>query len=255
METGPNGFKPFTEQTVLVTGGSRGIGAAIAGRFASVGMNVVIHYLQSHEAANETARSCMKSGARVLTVTADLRSKDGIERMQDKLAQHDMYPDILVNNAGVTHYGLLSDVTEEQWDEIMGINLKGTFLMTRQFMPRMISQKYGRIINVSSIWGISGASCEVAYSTAKGGINAFTKALAKELAPSGVTVNAVAPGAVDTLMMSGFDEQEKAAMENDIPVGRFGKPDEIASLVYFLALPESGYITGQIISPNGGWLT
>ncbi|AEI44272.1 elongation factor P 5-aminopentanone reductase [Paenibacillus mucilaginosus] len=255
METGPNGFKPFTEQTVLVTGGSRGIGAAIAGRFASVGMNVVIHYLQSHEAANETARSCMKSGARVLTVTADLRSKDGIERMQDKLAQHDMYPDILVNNAGVSHYGLLSDVTEEQWDEIMGINLKGTFLMTRQFMPRMISQKYGRIINVSSIWGISGASCEVAYSTAKGGINAFTKALAKELAPSGVTVNAVAPGAVDTLMMSGFDEQEKAAMENDIPVGRFGKPDEIASLVYFLALPESGYITGQIISPNGGWLT
>ncbi|WP_426446985.1 elongation factor P 5-aminopentanone reductase [Paenibacillus sp. S-38] len=255
MEKGPNGFKPFTEQTVLVTGGSRGIGAAIAGRFASVGMNVVIHYLQSHEAANETARSCMKSGAKVLTVTADLRSKDGIERMQDKLAQHDMYPDILVNNAGVSHYGLLSDVTEEQWDEIMGINLKGTFLMTRQFMPRMISQKYGRIINVSSIWGISGASCEVAYSTAKGGINAFTKALAKELAPSGVTVNAVAPGAVDTLMMSGFDEQEKAAMENDIPAGRFGKPDEIASLVYFLALPESGYITGQIISPNGGWLT
>ncbi|MCZ8519989.1 MULTISPECIES: elongation factor P 5-aminopentanone reductase [Paenibacillus] len=255
MGTEPNLFKPFTEQTVLVTGGSRGIGAAIAGRFASVGMNVVIHYLQSHEAANETARSCMKSGAKVLTVTADLRSRDGIERLQEKLAQHDMLPDILVNNAGVSHYGLLSDVTEEQWDEIMGINLKGTFLMTRQFMPRMVSQKYGRIINVSSIWGISGASCEVAYSTAKGGINAFTKALAKELAPSGVTVNAVAPGAVDTQMLSGFDAQEKAAMENDIPAGRLGKPDEIASLVYFLALPESGYITGQIISPNGGWLT
>ncbi|MFB6364031.1 elongation factor P 5-aminopentanone reductase [Paenibacillus elgii] len=251
----PSHSKPFPEQTVLVTGASRGIGAAIASRFASVGMNVVIHYLNSHEGANETARSCMKLGSRVLTVTADLRSREQIERMQEKLAQHDLVPDILVNNAGISHYGLFSDLEEAQWDEIMDINLKGAFLMTRQFMPEMIRQKYGRIINVSSIWGISGASCEVAYSTAKGGINAFTKALAKELAPSGITVNAVAPGAVDTLMMAGFDEREKEMIENDIPVGRFGKPDEIASLVYFLALPESGYITGQIISPNGGWLT
>jgi len=133
--------------------------------------------------------------------------------------------------------------------------LKGAFLTTQQFMKPMIRQKYGRIINVSSIWGISGASCEVVYSTAKGGINAFTKALAKELAPSGVTVNAVAPGAVDTQMMAGFDTSEKTAIENEIPVGRFGQPHEIASLVYFLALPESGYITGQIISPNGGWYT
>ncbi|MDO3676343.1 elongation factor P 5-aminopentanone reductase [Paenibacillus ehimensis] len=251
----PSHSKPFPEQTVLVTGASRGIGAAIACRFASVGMNVVIHYLNSHEGANETARTCMKLGSRVLTVTADLRSREQIERMQEKLAQHGLVPDILVNNAGISHYGLFSDLEEAQWDEIMDINLKGAFLMTRQFMPAMIRQKYGRIINVSSIWGISGASCEVAYSTAKGGINAFTKALAKELAPSGVTVNAVAPGAVDTLMMAGFDEREKEMIENDIPVGRFGKPDEIASLVYFLALPESGYITGQIISPNGGWLT
>jgi 3-oxoacyl-[acyl-carrier protein] reductase len=247
--------KPFTEQTVLITGASRGIGAAIARRFSSIGMNVVIHYLQSHEAANETARSCMSHGSKVLTVTADLRSKEQIERMQEKLEHHGLIPDILVNNAGISHYGLLSDVTEEQWDEVIDINLKGTFLMSQHFMKPMIARKYGRIINVSSIWGISGASCEVAYSTAKGGLNAFTKALAKELAPSGVTVNAVAPGAVDTQMLSGFNDQEKAALENDIPVGRFAQPDEIASLVYFLALPESGYITGQIISPNGGWLT
>ncbi|WP_281887542.1 elongation factor P 5-aminopentanone reductase [Paenibacillus sp. YYML68] len=253
--TEPTSNKPFTEQTVLITGASRGIGAAIARRFASVGMNVVIHYLQSHEAANETAREAMRYGARVLTVTADLRSVDQIERMQDKLAQHGLIPDILVNNAGISHYGLLSELSENEWDEIIGINLKGTYLMTRQFMSAMIERKYGRIINVSSVWGISGASCEVAYSTAKGGINAFTKALAKELAPSGVTVNAVAPGVVDTAMMNGFDASEKAALENDIPAGRFAQPDEIASLVYFLALPESGYITGQIISPNGGWLT
>ncbi|MCU6795400.1 MULTISPECIES: elongation factor P 5-aminopentanone reductase [Paenibacillus] len=248
-------IRPFNEQTVLVTGGSRGIGAAIAERFASVGMNVVIHYMQSHEAANDTARRCMKTGAKVLTATADLRSKEQILRLQEKLDHHEMTPDIIVNNAGVSHYGMLSDVSEELWDDVMNINLKGSFLISQQFMKPMIRQKYGRIINVSSIWGISGSSCEVLYSTTKGGINAFTKALAKELAPSGVTVNAVAPGAVDTLMMANFDSQEKAAIENEIPAGRFAQPNEIASLVYFLALPESGYITGQIISPNGGWLT
>jgi 3-oxoacyl-[acyl-carrier protein] reductase len=248
-------IKPFIEQTVLITGGSRGIGAAIAERFASVGMNVVIHYMQSHESANETARKCMNHGAKVLTAMADLRSKEQILRLQEKLDNHGMMPDIIVNNAGVSHYGMLSDVSEELWDDIMSINLKGTFMVTQQFMKPMISQKYGRIINVSSIWGISGASCEVVYSTSKGGINAFTKALAKELAPSAVTVNAVAPGAVDTMMMASFDSQEQTSIANEIPAGRFAHPDEIASLVYFLALPESGYITGQIISPNGGWLT
>lgn len=247
--------KAFTEQTVLITGASRGIGASIAERFASVGMNVIIHYLNSHEAANEVARTCMKHGSKVLTVSADISSMEQIIKMREKLEQRDMIPDIVVNNAGISHYGLLSDVTEEVWDQVMAVNLKGTFLCTQVFMKHMIQNKYGRIINVSSIWGISGASCEVVYSTAKGGMNAFTKALAKELAPSGITVNAVAPGAVDTQMMMAFNSEEKAAIESEIPVGRFALPDEIASLVYFLALPESGYITGQVISPNGGWLT
>ncbi|MCR8642125.1 3-oxoacyl-ACP reductase FabG [Paenibacillus sp. N1-5-1-14] len=247
--------KPFTEQTVLITGASRGIGAAIAERFASARLNVIIHYLQSHEAANEVARACMKHGVKVLTVSADLQSKEQILRMKDKIESHGMMPDILVNNAGISHYGMLADVTEEEWDHVIDVNMKAPFLCTQAFMPAMIAQKYGRIINVSSIWGISGASCEVVYSTAKGGINAFTKALAKELAPSGVTVNAVAPGAVQTDMMSTFDESEQAAIESDIPLGRFALPDEIASLVYFLSLPESSYITGQVISPNGGWLT
>jgi len=248
-------LKAFTEQTVLITGASRGIGAAIAQRFASVGMNVVIHYLQSHELANEVARSCMQYGARVMTITADLQSKAQIDKMHEKLLSYGMLPDILINNAGISHYGLLSDVSEEEWDRVMSINLKAPFLLSQAFLPHMVTQKYGRIINVSSIWGLAGASCEVVYSTAKGGINAFTKALAKELAPSGITVNAVAPGAVDTDMMQSFDAAEKSDIENDIPMGRFALPDEIASLVYFLALPESSYITGQIISPNGGWLT
>lgn len=247
--------KPFREMSVLVTGGSRGIGASIAERFASVGMKVAIHYLEAHEAANDTARRCLRHGSEVLTVTADLRSKEQIERMQEKLEKHGMLPDILVNNAGISHYGLLDDVTEEEWDNVMSVNLKGMFLCTQQFMPHMVRQKYGRIVNVSSVWGIAGASCEVLYSTAKGGMNAFTKALAKELAPSGITVNAVAPGPVDTAMMGGFDQAEKEAIAGDIPAGRFAQPEEIASLVYFLALPESGYINGQIISPNGGWLT
>ncbi|WP_054956136.1 elongation factor P 5-aminopentanone reductase [Paenibacillus dakarensis] len=247
--------KPIGEMTVLITGASRGIGAAIAERFAAVGMNVIIHYMRSHEAANEVARRCISLGAKVMTVAADLKDKEQVLRMQEKLRKHGMEPDILVNNAGVSHYGLLSDVTEEEWDTVMSINLKGTFLCTQAFMGRMISQKYGRIINVSSVWGISGASCEVLYSASKGGVNAFTKALAKELAPSGVTVNAVAPGAVDTSMLSHLEADEIHMLEEEIPVGRLAHPDEISSLVYFLALPESGYITGQVISPNGGWVT
>lgn len=247
--------KPLTDMTVLVTGASRGIGAAIAERFATIGMNVVIHYLQAHEEANETARKCMAHGARVLTITADLSVKADIIKMKERLDNLGLQPDILVNNAGVAHYGLLADTSEEQWDAVMNINLKGMFLCTQQFMPHMIRQQYGRIINVSSIWGISGASNEVVYSTAKGGVNAFTKALAKELAPSHVTVNAVAPGVVDTQMLAGFDEEAKKQLAEEIPAGRFAQPEEVASLVYFIALPESSYITGQIISPNGGWMT
>jgi 3-oxoacyl-[acyl-carrier protein] reductase len=247
--------KPFPQQTVLVTGASRGIGAAIAERFAKVGMNVVIHYLKSHEAANGIARRCLEYGSNVLTVAADVRDRQQIERMFDKLQQNKMIPDILVNNAAIAHYGTLDSVTEQQWDEVIGINLKGTFLMTQTFMSAMIQQKYGRIVNISSVWGVTGASCEVVYSTAKGGINAFSKALAKELAPSNITVNVVAPGAVATGMMTEFTQEEIAFIANEIPAGRLASAEEIAALVYFLALPESGYINGQIISPNGGWLT
>lgn len=248
-------IKPLQETTVLVTGASGGIGSSIAMRFASVGMRVVIHYAQNIEAANETARNCLNQASQVLTVRADLSLEEEVLQMKEKLDRHGMTPDILVNNAGTTFYGLLSDTTVETWDYVINTNLRSTFLCSKTFMPYMISQKFGRIINVSSVWGITGASCEVAYSASKGGINAFTKALAKELAPSGVTVNAVAPGAVDTVMMNQFDHEEKSMIEKDIPAGRLGTPEEIASLVYFLALPESGYITGQIISPNGGWLT
>lgn len=240
---------------MLITGGSGGIGGAIAERFASARMKVVIHYMNSHEAANEVARRCMNLGSQVMTVAADLRDRSQLQRMAERLAASGMQPDILVNNAGKSHYGMLADLNEEDWDDVMDINLKGTFLCSQIFMPYMVSQRFGRIINVSSVWGVSGASCEVAYSASKGGVNAFTKALAKELAPSGVTVNAVAPGAVRTAMLDNLAEDEIRMLEDEIPAGRLAAPEEIASLVYFLALPESGYINGQIISPNGGWIT
>jgi 3-oxoacyl-[acyl-carrier protein] reductase len=249
------GNKPIGEMTVLITGGSGGIGGAIAERFASVGMNIVIHYMHSHEAANDVARRCLALGAKVMTVAADMKDRSQLLRMAERLESSGMLPDILVNNAGKAHYGMLADVTEEEWDEVMAVNLKGTFLCSQIFMPYMVSQRYGRIINVSSVWGISGASCEVAYSASKGGVNAFTKALAKELAPSGVTVNAVAPGAVHTAMLNNLQEEDLRMLEEEIPAGRLASPEEVASLVYFLALPESGYITGQVISPNGGWIT
>lgn len=247
--------RALSDMTVLVTGASRGIGAAIARRFATVGMNIVIHYLQAHEEANETARACIQLGGRVMTATGDLRDRAQVMRLKERMDVQGFQPDILVNNAAVSHYGMLSDLTDDIWDDVMALNLRGTFICSQLFMPHMISQRFGRIINISSVWGEKGASCEALYAATKGGINALTKSLAKELAPSGVTVNAVAPGVVDTAMMNGFDDAEKLALQQDIPAGRFAQPDEIASLVYFLALPESGYINGQVISPNGGWQT
>lgn len=246
-------MKPLSQTTVLITGASRGIGAAIAKRFASVCMRIVIHYLHAHEDANEVARTCIGYGSDVITVMSDLRDREQLVRMKDKLFDLGFRPDIIVNNAGVAYYGLFTDVSEQQWDDCIDMNLKGVFMCTQQFVPHMISQKYGRIINISSIWGITGAACEVLYSMAKGGMNTFTKALAKELAPSGVTVNAVAPGIIDTDMVKHLNQAERRALQDDIPLGRLGTPEEVASLVYYLALPESSYITGQVISPNGGW--
>ncbi|OGX68567.1 MAG: 3-ketoacyl-ACP reductase [Paenibacillus sp. RIFOXYA1_FULL_44_5] len=248
-------MKLFHDMNVLVTGASRGIGAAIAEKFASAGINVIIHYGSSHEAANEVARKCMAYHVKVLTVCADLQDMDQILRMQEKLVQHEMIPDIIVNNAAVSHYGMIQDVTEQQWDYVMNVNLKAMFFCTQAFLPDLIKQKYGRIINLSSVWGTSGAACEAIYSASKGAVDALTKSLAKELAPSGITVNAVSPGVVDTEMNTHLNEDERECLKQEIPAGRFAAPEEIASLVYFLALPESSYITGQIISPNGGWIT
>lgn len=216
-------------------------------------MNVVIQYFRSHDAAKQVEERCSSYGHRVLNVSADIGSKVQVNQLKEKLELQHLMPDIVVNNAGVSHYGLFTDMSEQEWDQVINTNLKGAFLCAQAFVPHMIRQRFGRVINISSVWGMTGASCEVAYSASKGAINAMTKAMAKELAPSGITVNAVAPGVVETEMMDQFNDDDKESLRQDIPMGRFAMPKEIASLVYYLSLPESGYLTGQVISPNGGW--
>lgn len=250
------GRRKPSDACVLITGASGGIGSAIAERFALDGCRIALHYSTSEEAVRLVADRCISLGAdQVWTVRADISQRLEVLRMRDELKAADFVPNVLVNNAGVAHYGMLQDVTDEEWDHVMNVNLKGTFLCSQTFMEAMVSSKYGRIINMSSVWGLSGASCEVVYSAAKGGINAFTKALAKELALSGVSVNAVAPGAVRTAMLDTLSVEELNALAEEIPVGRLAEPRDIAETVHFLALPECGYMTGQILSPNGGWIT
>ncbi|NGZ75445.1 elongation factor P 5-aminopentanone reductase [Saccharibacillus alkalitolerans] len=250
------GRRKPSDVAVLITGASGGIGSAIAERFAEEGCRVALHYSASLEAVRLAADRCASLGAaEVLTARADVSKRAEVLRMRDELKAAGFVPDVLVNNAGVAHYGMLQDVTDEEWDRVMDVNLKGTFLCSQAFMEEMVRRKYGHIINISSVWGLAGASCEVAYSAAKGGINAFTKALAKELALSGVSVNAVAPGAVRTAMLNNLSAGELEALAEEIPVGRLAEPREIAETVRFLAQPESAYLTGQILSPNGGWVT
>lgn len=241
--------------TVLVTGASRGIGAAIAEKFARAGYRLVVHYNQAKEAAEEVAHRCSQYSAEVITIQANIAMRTEVQRMQADLTGAGFIPNVLVNNAGIAHYGMLADLTDAEWDTIVNVNLKGVFLCSQLFMNPMIQQRFGRIINISSIWGSRGASCEVAYSTTKGGVDSFTKALAQELALTGVTVNAVAPGAVQTDMLNDLQAEEQRELAAVIPAGRIGKPFEVAELVHFLAQPAAGYITGQIIGVNGGWHT
>jgi 3-oxoacyl-[acyl-carrier protein] reductase len=244
--------KPLQEQTILITGGSRGIGSAIALEMAKFKMKIILQYFRSSEAVQDIAKQCHELGAQVHTIYADLSKHSDIQMLKKKLDEFQLYPDIVINNAGVSHYTLVSEVTEEEWDHVMAVNLKAAFFVSQQFSQHMIQQKYGKIINISSIWGITGASCEVMYSASKGGIIALTKALAKELAPSQITVNAIAPGVVDTQMMHSFTKEDLDVIKAEIPLGRFATTLEIARIVRFLALPDSNYMTGQIISPNGG---
>lgn len=241
-------------QLAIVTGAGGGIGQAIAVALAAAGADVVIHYYTSPAAAQQVAQLCTAYGVRALTVAADLTDPAqvrGLVVASTALGQ----PQILVNNAAISLTTLLQETTLEAWEQVFRINLTAPFLCTQAVLPYMLRCGTGRIVNISSVWGMVGGSHEVAYSASKSGLIGFTKALAKELGPSGVTVNAVAPGAVETSMLDGLTAEEQNNLSAAIPVGRFGQPQEVASAVVYLASPASAYMTGQVLSPNGGWVT
>ncbi|MGN0347984.1 MAG: elongation factor P 5-aminopentanone reductase [Roseburia sp.] len=240
-------------QTVLITGASHGIGRAIATAFAKAGNQLIITCHHSKAALLAFQKELEATfHIDVLASIGDIGDYAYVERLFDEVSARFGGVDILINNAAISHIGLLSDMSIEEWNRILHTNLTSVFSTSRLFSPYMVQQKRGKIINISSVWGEVGASCEVAYSACKGGVNAFTKALAKELAPSNVQVNAVACGIIDTRMNSCFSEEERQLLAEEIPAGRFGTPDEVASFVLSLAVGND-YLTGQVIALDGGW--
>ena len=239
-------------RTVLVTGGSRGIGRAIALAFAKAGDYVLVNYRENDAAALETAKEICAGGGQCALYKADLRDREKTAEMFSAIEREGCGIDVLVNNAGVSLWKLFTDTTEEEWQDVLDSNLTSAYRCARAVLPQMIRRKSGKIINISSIWGENGASCEVAYSASKAALIGFTKALAKEVAPSGITVNCIAPGLIDTSMNAEFSPEEIADFIEQIPSGRIGKPEEIAAAALFLASPAADYITGQVLSINGG---
>ncbi len=242
------------DYTCLIAGGSRGIGAAIAKEVANRGANVIINYCSSELEALRLTRDLKEKGANVLAIKADLSRGNEVERMFKRIENEIGNVNALVYNAGISQRGLLIDCSEEQWDSVMNINLKGAFLCCRRALPAMIRERFGRIINISSVLGINGASYEAIYSSAKGGLIALTRSLAQEVGPSGITVNAVAPGPILTDMLQGeLDESELAELCREIPVGRIGSPQDVAAACVFLLGRGASFINGHILSLDGGW--
>lgn len=234
----------------LVTGASRGIGKAIAYMLAEEGYELVLVCRQSEEELETVKEEIEKQYQ--LPCTTVLCDISKAEEVSEKLKEADEI-DVLINNAAISYIGLLADMSTEQWQQVMETNLNSAFYICKQVLHGMIHRKRGKIINISSVWGKTGASMEVAYSTAKGGINSFTKALAKELAPSNIQVNAIAFGVIDTRMNDCFSEEEKRALTEEIPADRMGTPKEAADMVRQI-LNSPDYLTGQIITMDGGWI-
>ena len=242
------------KKTVIVTGASKGIGAATAILFAQKGYNVVINYNDSYESASLLCRSLVSNGYSVMTHKANVANRLEVELMVKETLYKFGSLDVIVNNAGIAFEGLITDTDEIDFDKIIDVNLKGVFNCCKAVIPSMVSQQSGKIINISSMWGQVGASCEVAYSAAKAGVIGLTKALAKELAPSGITVNAIAPGLIETSMNSNLSIEELNEFVENIPLGRMGSADEIAAAIEFLSSDKADYITGQILGINGGYV-
>ncbi|MGG7077765.1 elongation factor P 5-aminopentanone reductase [Clostridium sardiniense] len=238
-------------KVAIVTGGSRGIGRDIAIELAKNGANVLINYSKDEEGANKTIDIIKEFGGYAIKVKEDIKSFKGAKNVVDAAINKFGAIDIIINNAGISSLGLFMDASEEDIDNLIGVNLKGAMYITRHGIPHMIGRG-GNIINISSMWGEVGASCEVIYSASKGGLNLFTKALAKEMAPSNIRVNCIAPGVIDTDMNAFLQGEERKSLEDEIPMGRFGSGSEIAKCVVFLCTDDSSYLTGQIIRIDGG---
>ena len=236
---------------ILITGASRGIGRAVAIEFAKNKHNIIICAKSDLEGLKNTKRLVKNEGVSCYIGLCDVTNEDSVEEFISDSAKAIGKTDILINNAGISYIGLLQDMSLEDWNKVLNTNLTSAFLMSKYVIPEMLKKQSGHIINISSVWGNIGASMEVAYSASKGGINSFTKALAKELAPSIISVNAISPGFIDTDMNKVFEKDELDAIFEEIPMGRAGKPSEVAKLIYKIAM--SDYITGQIITIDGGW--
>ncbi|MBW1698746.1 MAG: 3-oxoacyl-[acyl-carrier-protein] reductase [Deltaproteobacteria bacterium] len=241
-----------TKRIVVVTGGSRGIGRAICIALAGSDTHVYFSYATSRESADKTEKLISDAGGTATTACVDVASEAAVKTFFDSIIQETGRIDVLVNNAGITRDGLIAMMKEKDWDEVIDTNLKGAFHCTRAVAKTMIKQRYGRIINISSVVGVIGNPGQANYVASKAGIIGLTKAVAKELAPRGITVNAVAPGYVETDMTASLPEKAKAAMLDQIPLGRAGTPQDVAAVVGFLASEQASYITGQVIHVSGG---
>jgi len=241
----------YKGQSALVTGGARGIGKAIAGALAARGVGVAVADIDA-EAAGATAMELEAAGAKALAVRMDVSSAEDVSRAVSEVKEHFGRLDILVNNAGITRDGLLMRMKEEDWDSVININLKSVFLCSREAVKVMAKQRYGRIVNIASVVAFMGNPGQANYSASKAGIVGLTKTTAREYASRGITVNAVAPGFIMTAMTDALPENVKEEMKRAIPLGSFGTPEDVAASVVFLASPEAGYITGQVIHVNGG---
>lgn len=240
-------------KTVLVTGGSRGIGMATCIAFAKEGYNIVLNYLNSEDKALELKDTIEKTyGVEVLAIKADVSKSDEVKNMVEKAIEKFSFIDVLVNNAGISYIGLITDTDEECFDQIIATNLKSVYNASKAVLPYMINKKEGSIINVSSMWGEVGASCEVAYSTSKAGVIGFTKALSKEVGPSNIRVNCVSPGVIDTDMNKSLSDETIEELKEEISLGRIGTPKNIADMIVYLSSDKAEYITGQVFSVNGG---
>lgn len=242
------------KKVMLITGASRGIGASVAYESAMAGYFVVINYNKSETEAILLSEKIIKDGGECKIVKADISDSSQVKTLCAEALSYSGKIDVLVNNAGISSFSLFTDITDKLWDDTFDINVKGNFYVTRAVVPHMVREKNGKIINISSIWGICGSSCEVHYSASKAAVIGMTKSLAKELGPSNITVNCIAPGVIDTEMNSALSDEDIKSLCDETPLERIGKPWEIARSVLFLASDDAAFITGQVLSPNGGFL-